>query len=100
MSSNISLRSILDANKLTGPNFLDWNRNLRIVLKQENRLYILKNLIQNSLAEDAKDKVRNVDDDEQAEYLMLAYMSHELQRQHKNMDDIREDRDSKENWWR
>jgi hypothetical protein len=32
--------------------------------------------------------------------LMLAYMSHELQRQHKNMDDIREDRDSKENWWR
>jgi len=85
MSSNISLRSILDANKLTGPNFLDWNQNLRIVLKQENRLYILKNLIQNSLAEDAKDKVRNVDDDEQAECLMLAYMSHELQRQHKNM---------------
>jgi hypothetical protein len=38
-------------------------------------LYILKNLIQNSLAEDAKDKVRNVDDDEQAECLMLACMS-------------------------
>jgi hypothetical protein len=33
MNSNISLRSIFDANKLTGLNFLDWYRNLRIVLK-------------------------------------------------------------------
>jgi len=46
-------------------------------------LYILKNLIQNALAEDAKDKVINVDDDEQNECWMLACMSPELQRQHK-----------------
>jgi hypothetical protein len=37
MSSNISLRSILDANKFIGPNFLDWHRNVRIVLKQEKK---------------------------------------------------------------
>ena len=35
MYSNVNLRSILDNNKLTGPNFLDWFRNLKIVLKAE-----------------------------------------------------------------
>jgi hypothetical protein len=33
MSSNISLRSIFNANKLTGLNFLDWYHNLKIILK-------------------------------------------------------------------
>ncbi|KAF2300624.1 hypothetical protein GH714_014554 [Hevea brasiliensis] len=42
MTNNHSLCSILDANKLTKPNFLDWYRNLRIVLKQEKRLYVLE----------------------------------------------------------
>jgi hypothetical protein len=44
MGKNISLRIMLDANKLTGSNFLDWYRNMRIVLKQETMLYILDNL--------------------------------------------------------
>ena len=45
MTSNttptMSLRSILEKDKLNGTNFLDWYRNLRIVLKQERKEYIL-----------------------------------------------------------
>ena len=37
----MSLRSILEKDKLIGTNFLDWFRNLRIVLKQERKLYVL-----------------------------------------------------------
>ena len=46
MTSNtaptISLRSILEKDKLNGTNFLDWYRNLRIVLRQEMKEYILE----------------------------------------------------------
>ena len=45
MTSNttptISLRSILENDKLNGTNFLDWYKNLRIVLRQERKEYIL-----------------------------------------------------------
>ena len=45
MTSNttptMSLRSILEKDKLNGTNFLDWYRNLRIVLRQERKEYIL-----------------------------------------------------------
>ena len=40
MNSNISLQNIFDANKLIEPIFLDWDRNVRIVLKQEKRLHM------------------------------------------------------------
>ena len=40
-TSNLSLRSILEKDKLNGTNFFDWYRNLRIVLKQERKEYIL-----------------------------------------------------------
>ena len=38
---NLSLPSIIEKDKLNGTNFLDWYRNLRIVLKQERKEYIL-----------------------------------------------------------
>ena len=45
MTSNtaptMSLRLILEKDKLNGANFLDWYRNLRIVLRQERKKYIL-----------------------------------------------------------
>ena len=41
MSTIVNLRSILDANKLTGTNFMDWLRNLRIVLRVEKITYVL-----------------------------------------------------------
>ena len=43
--SSSSLRPLLDKEKLNGVNFLDWNRNLRIVLKHERKEYVLDNAI-------------------------------------------------------
>ena len=40
-ASNLSLRLILEKDKLNGTNFLDWYRNLRTVLKQERKEHIL-----------------------------------------------------------
>ena len=40
-NSTMSLRSVLEKDKLTGTNFFDWFQNLRIVLKQERKLYVL-----------------------------------------------------------
>ena len=40
MKSN-PLRGIMDANKLTGPNFTDWLHNLKIVLRCEKLAYVL-----------------------------------------------------------
>ena len=37
----ISLRSILEKDKLNGTNFLEWYKNLRIVVKQERKEYII-----------------------------------------------------------
>ena len=53
MASSLSLRSILDANKLTGPNYVDWLRNLKIVLSQEKLSYILDTPSLEPLGEDA-----------------------------------------------
>ena len=54
MTSNttpiISLRSILEKDKLNGTNFLDWYRNLKIILRQERKEYILNQPIPDELA--------------------------------------------------
>jgi hypothetical protein len=57
MGKNISLRIMLDANKLTVSNFLDWYRNMRVVLKQETMLYILDNLVLFASNEDGDKEV-------------------------------------------
>jgi hypothetical protein len=57
MGKNISLRIMLDANKLTESNILDWYRNMRVVLKQETMLYILDNLILFASNEDGDKEV-------------------------------------------
>ena len=56
MASNLSLRGILDANKLTGPNYVDWLRNLRIVLTQERLSYILDSPDPIMIGEDASEE--------------------------------------------
>ena len=40
--TNLSLRSVLEKDKLNGSNFLDWERNLQIVLRQERKWYVLE----------------------------------------------------------
>ncbi|URE11047.1 hypothetical protein MUK42_18867 [Musa troglodytarum] len=45
MSLSNPLHGILDANRLTGPNYMDWLHNLRIVLTTEKIMYILDTMI-------------------------------------------------------
>ena len=39
--NDFTLHLILERDKLNGSNYLDWSRNLRIILKKEKRLYVL-----------------------------------------------------------
>ena len=91
MSSALSLRSILDAHKLTGPNFADWLRNLKIVLRVEKLEYVLNSPLPTEPAVDAHDDQHDVyrkwiDDANVAKCIMLASMNIELQKQHEHMD--------------
>ena len=83
----MSLRSVLEKDKLNGLNFLDWHRNLRIVLKQERKLYALENEVPPEPAANAsradKDAYKkHFDDSIDVACLMLATMTPELQKQH------------------
>ncbi|XP_074577493.1 uncharacterized protein LOC141833884 [Curcuma longa] len=89
--TSLSLRTILDTNKLTGLNFLDWYRNLRIFLKAEKLAYVLDDLPPEPLAADVTDDQRLVHqkhlaDSDLASCIMLASMSPNLQKQHEHMD--------------
>ncbi|KAG8486267.1 hypothetical protein CXB51_019631 [Gossypium anomalum] len=85
-----SLRSVLEKDKLNGLNFLDWFRNLRIVLKQERKLYVIeKSLLveppANASRADKDGYKKHLDDMVDIECLMLATMNPELQKQHEDM---------------
>src|SRR5438128_4146628 len=89
-SSSFTLESVLEKEKLNGTNFIDWIRNLRIVLKQERKGYVLENPIPPVLAANAlraeKDAYKKHSDDVvDATCLMLATMNLELQKQFENM---------------
>ncbi|KAL8136073.1 hypothetical protein AgCh_010609 [Apium graveolens] len=91
MSSALSLRSILDAHKLTGPNFAGWLRNLRIVLRVEKLEYVLDSPKPTEPASSAHNDEHVVyrkwiDDANVAQCIMLASMNIELQKQHEHMD--------------
>ncbi|XP_057993042.1 uncharacterized protein LOC110645450 [Hevea brasiliensis] len=87
--SNI-LTGILDNNRLTGPNFLNWLRNLKIFLNLERIGYVLDFKVHDPLLEGAIPKERDTLDrwkehDMRAMCYMLAFMTNELQKQHKKM---------------
>ncbi|KAK8590170.1 hypothetical protein V6N12_024552 [Hibiscus sabdariffa] len=89
-NNSISLRSLLEKEKLNGINFLDWFRNLRIVLKQERKEYVIEEPIPDEPAANApradKHKFKkHMDDMVDVRCLMLATMNSELQKQHENM---------------
>ncbi|KAK8701343.1 hypothetical protein V6N13_019731 [Hibiscus sabdariffa] len=89
-NNTISLRSLLEKEKLNGINFLDWFRNLRIVLKQERKEYVIEEPVPDEPAANApradKDKFKkHMDDMVDVGCLMLATMDSELQKQHENM---------------
>ena len=88
MNNNLSLRSVLETNKLAGPNFLDWHRNLRLVLRQEKIEYVLDRQIPQTPEPDSPEAATfNVGDQEkhkgdaiQAQCVMLLGMTPELQK--------------------
>ncbi|GJZ85681.1 hypothetical protein Tco_0651020, partial [Tanacetum coccineum] len=58
-TNNNSIRSILDKEKLNGSNFLDWCRNLRIVLRNEQKLLHLEEALPEAPPATATADVRN-----------------------------------------
>ena len=90
MTSHINFRTILDNCKLTGPNFIGWYRNMRILLKAENLMYTIEESLPvkpgaDAPAEEQEAWKKHKRDDDVAVCVMLASMSPELQRQYDNM---------------
>ena len=80
------MRSVLEKDKLNGPNFLDWARNLRIVLRQEQKLEAIEKPLPKApgrsttaAVREAYEKAKTNSND--VTCLMLATMSPELQKQ-------------------
>ncbi|GKA58929.1 zinc finger, CCHC-type containing protein, partial [Tanacetum coccineum] len=88
-TNNNSIRSILDKEKLNGINFLDWYRNLRIVLKNEQKSHHLEEALPKAPPATATVVVRNaytlrVAEQQEVFCLMLVSMTPEIQ---KNLED-------------
>ena len=84
--SSGSLRALIEREKLNGTNFLDWDRNLRIVLTQERKEYVLDKAIPAQPETGATRAVTNeynkhVEDAIDAACIMLACMEPDLQKQ-------------------
>nr|KAJ0195575.1 hypothetical protein LSAT_V11C700363990 [Lactuca sativa] len=75
-TSSLTIRSILKKEKLSGPNFLDWFRQLIIVLKDEKEDYLPTNATKAS--KDAR--LKHVNDSTEMACIMLATMTPELQK--------------------
>ncbi|KAL4367915.1 hypothetical protein GQ457_05G023530 [Hibiscus cannabinus] len=96
-NNNLSLRSIIEKEKLNDINFLDWYRKLeigvthmRVVLNQERKEYVIKEYIPiepaTNASRDDKDKFeKHMDDMLDVECLILVTITPELQKQHEYM---------------
>ncbi|XP_077242501.1 uncharacterized protein LOC143883015 [Tasmannia lanceolata] len=87
MASLNPLATILEDNKLTGPNYIDWKRNLMLVLTAAEVYWVLpllnlKSLLSmpHGLKRDMTQKL--TDDNEMAKCYILGSMSNVLQKQH------------------
>nr|XP_027099010.1 uncharacterized protein LOC113718292 [Coffea arabica] len=90
MSNNLSLRTILTDCKLNDTNFLDWHRNVLIVLTHEKIEYVLDGPMPQEPELTAPAVVRNAykkhkDDNREVSCIMVASMTPQLQQQHMNM---------------
>ena len=82
MRQSNPLTIILEYHRLTGPNFVDWLRNLKVEI-----LYVLTQSPPEPLPADVSQEERDMsekwkDDDLQARCIMWASMSNELYKQH------------------
>ena len=83
MVSSLSLREILDSNKLISPNYVDWLRNLKIVLTQEKLSYILdipepQEVGDDTTEEEISTYIMWKNDSLTVKYIILASMNNEL----------------------
>ncbi|XP_019235065.1 PREDICTED: uncharacterized protein LOC109215449, partial [Nicotiana attenuata] len=89
MSSFNPLTSILNQNKLEGPNYVDWKRNLDIVLTAEGYKFIIIEECPEKPENATDDQVKAYDKwvkaDEMARCYILASMANVLQHQHQSM---------------
>ncbi|GJX26131.1 hypothetical protein Tco_0232427 [Tanacetum coccineum] len=88
-TTNNSIGSFLKKEKLNGSNFLDWYRNMRIVLMYEQKLHHMEEALPEAPAATATVVVRyaytrRVAEQQEVACLMLASMTPEIQ---KNLDD-------------
>jgi hypothetical protein len=82
-TSTFNLLSLLEKENLNGSNFMDWYRNLRLVLRQEKTEYVLlepypEDLPAGSSAVDRRAHEKRCDDALNVSYVMLAIMSPNL----------------------
>ena len=88
-TSNLTLLSILSKDKLTGPNYLDWIRALRIALRYEDKVYLLDEdlpILDDEASPEAVAEYEKHDmESRKVACLMLASMSPELQKSFENM---------------
>ncbi|XP_074302883.1 uncharacterized protein LOC141637218 [Silene latifolia] len=90
-TNSFSLRSLLEKEKLNGSNFLEWYRNLRIVLKQEKKVYVLEKELPKKPDSNVHTTARNAwkehsDANIDVCCLILATMNTELQKQYENVE--------------
>lgn len=90
-SNNFFVRLVLEKDKLIGTSFLNWNRNLRIILRQERKLQVTEMPLPEPLTEGASRTQQNLyqkhhDDAVDVQCLMLVTMSPEFQKQHEHRD--------------
>ncbi|XP_077249427.1 uncharacterized protein LOC143888978 [Tasmannia lanceolata] len=90
MASFNPLAKILDDNKLTGPNYVDWRRNLILVLTAAKVYWILTTGEPELPGPDAPQAERDrkqkwLDDNELAKCYIIGSMSNVLQQQHVGM---------------
>ncbi|GJZ04567.1 retrotransposon protein, putative, ty1-copia subclass [Tanacetum coccineum] len=80
-NSSFSLLSVLGRERLTGPNYMDWMRNLRFTLRYENKEYVLDEQIpiidNDSTQEEIEAHQKHYDDANKVSYIMTAKASKE-----------------------
>ena len=83
MATSLSLRTLLDNDKLVGPNFGSWYRKLKIVLEHERILYVIMDPAPEESAANAHGIVRDtyqkwLSDRTMVHCIMLAAISDEF----------------------
>ena len=85
-----AMSTLLDKYMLTRSNFIDWLRNVRIVLRTESLLHVLDDPIPNAPSINAPQEQHDtfnkyMSQQAQVQGILLASMSSELQCQHEDM---------------